>query len=352
MKGIVIRADNLRFAAAAIALGLAPFGTAAPASAGDAAEFYKDRQISWILSTGAGGGYAAAANAFAPYFSAKIPGSPRIVIQTMPGGGGLRAMQHLSTMAAKDGSVIGLVHSGVPLAPLFGFKGANFDPRSFGWIGSLNDAVALCVAWSAAGIRTAADLYTKEFVVGGTGAGSQMETYPRALANLLGMRIKIISGYKSGNDVYLAMERGEVAGRCGGGFTSINATRPNWLPTGKAVVPLLFAFKRIRELPDVPVVMELAKDDRTRRILALMMVPQQMDRPLLVPPGVPGDRLAVLRKAFHAAINDAAFIAEAAKRRVEISEVSGERLESIIAEAYATPPDIVAAVRQATGGGP
>jgi hypothetical protein len=108
----------------------------------------------------------------------------------------------------------------------------------------------------------------------------------------------------------------------------------------------------MRELPDVPVVMELAKDDRTRKILALMMVPQQMDRPLLVPPGVPGNRLAVLRKAFHAAINDAAFIAEAAKRRVEISEVSGERLESIIAEAYATPPDIVAAARMATGGGP
>ncbi len=329
-----------------LAIGLA----APPAHAQDDAEFYKGRQISWILSTGEGGGYTTAANAFLPYFTKHIPGNPRIIVQTMPGAGGLRAMQYLSTQAAKDGSVIGLVHSGVPLAPLFGLKGANFDGRTFGWIGSLNDTVALCVAWSAAGIRTVKDLYEKEFVVGGTGAGSQMETYPQLLARLLGMRVKIISGYKSGNEVYIAMERGEVAGRCGGGFTSINTTRPEWLPSGKAVVPLIFGFKRTRELPDVPVVMELAKDERTRQILALVMAPQQMDRPLLLPPGAPAARLAQLRKAFDAAMNDPAFIEDAARQRIEMAHVGGERLEAIIAEAYKAPPEVVTAAREAMGG--
>lgn len=325
----------------------------APAAvrAQDEAEFYKGRQISWILSTGEGGGYTTAANAFAPYFTKHIPGNPRIVIQTMPGAGGIRAMQYLSTQAAKDGTVIGLVHSGVPLAPLFGLKGANFDPRTFGWIGSLNNTVALCVAWSAAGIRSVKDLYDKEFVVGGTGAGSQMETYPQLLARLLGMRVKIISGYKSGNEVYIAMERGEVAGRCGGGFTSINTTRPDWLPKGKAVVPLIFGFKRTPELPDVPVVMELAKDERTRQILSLVMAPQQMDRPLPVPPGVPAARLAVLRKAFHAAMNDPAFVADVTQQKIEMSEVSGADLEKLIADAYNTPAEVVAAAREAMGGG-
>jgi len=192
-------------------------GLGASASLADPiADFYKGKQINWILSAGAGGGYAAYALTFAPHFSAHIPGNPHIVVQNMPGAGGIRAMLFLQSVAPKDGTTIGLVHSSVPFAPLYGIKGANFDSQKMNWIGSINAAAGICVSWAASGITTWQDLFDKEFIVGGTGAGSQMETMPAMLNKLFGTRIKVISGYKGGNDVYLAMERGEVHGRCGG----------------------------------------------------------------------------------------------------------------------------------------
>ena len=311
------------------------------ASAQEAANFYKGRQISWILSAGEGGGYSTYAKAFAPFFSAHIPGRPAIVVQNMPGAGGLRAMIHLASVANKDGTVIGLVHSGVPLAPLFGIQGATYDPRTIRWIGSLNKADAICVAWASSGIARASDLMTKEFVVGGTGAGSQMEMYPLMLNRLFGTRIKIVSGYKGGNEVYLAMERGEVHGRCGGGLASLNSTRPDWLPGRKVAIPIVFAMERVATLPDVMVAGEFAKDDRTRQMLRLILAPQAMDRPILAPPGTPPERLTILRRAFHLAFGDPGFKAEAQKMGLDIDEISGERIEAIITEAYAMPPDIV-----------
>src|SRR5271170_6488929 len=214
---------------------------AAGAHAQTAAEFYKGRTISWILSAGAGGGYASYAQAFAPYFSAHIPGNPNIVVQNMPGGGGLRAMLYLDAVAPKDGTTLGLVHSSVPFAPLYGTKAASFDPRAMNWIGSIDASTGICVAWHTSGINTWQDLLAKPFVVGGTGAGAQMETIPNLLNKLFGTRIKIISGYKGGNDIYLAMERGEVQGRCGGLISSIRATRPDWFPQNKVNVPIQIA---------------------------------------------------------------------------------------------------------------
>src|SRR5216683_3145852 len=145
------------------------------------------------------------ARTFAPYFSAAIPGKPNIVIQHMPGGGGLRAMNYLFSVAPKDGTTIGLVHSSVPFAPLYGITGAKFDPRRMGWIGSIATSRGICVAWHTAGIASWQDMLDKEFIVGGSGAGSQMETIPAVLNKLFGTRIKVISGYKGGNAIYLAM---------------------------------------------------------------------------------------------------------------------------------------------------
>ena len=230
------------FAAAMLAL-------ASGAASADPADFYKGKQINWILSAGAGGGYSAYALAFAPYFSTHIPGNPHIVVQNMPGAGGIRAMLYLQSVAPKDGTTIGLVHSSVPFAPLYGIKGASFDPRQMNWIGSINAATGICVSWTASGITKWQDLFDKEFIVGGTGAGSQMETMPAMLNKLFGTHIKVISGYKGGNDVYLAMERGEVQGRCGGLISSIKSTRPDWFPQKKVSVPIQIATERDPEFP-------------------------------------------------------------------------------------------------------
>ena len=227
------------FFALAIVVGLDPAARADPI-----ADFYRGRTISWILSAGAGGGYASYALAFAPYFSAHIPGNPAIVIQNMPGGGGIRAMLYLDSVAPKDGTTLGLVHSSVPFAPIYGIKAASFDPRKMNWIGSIDASTGICVAWHESGIATWQDLLDKPFIVGGTGAGSQMETLPVMLDKLFGTKIKVISGYKGGNDIYLAMERGEIQGRCGGLISSINSTRPDWFPQKLVNVPIQIAGTR------------------------------------------------------------------------------------------------------------
>lgn len=328
------------------ALGL--YSVAGAAAADPIADFYKGRQISWILSAGEGGGYSAYARLFAPYFAAHIPGKPEIVIQNMPGAGGIKAMNYLMSVAPKDGTTIGLVHSSVPFAPLYGAAGATFDPRQMHWIGSIATASAICVAWHTAGINNWQDLNNKQLVVGTSGAGSQMETLPAMLNNLFGTKIKIVSGYKGGNDVFLAMERGEISGRCGGLVNSINSTRPDWFPEKKVTVPIQLAMKRDPLFPDVPAIAELAKDKKTKQVLQLIFSPQGMDRPLLAPPGVPADRVAALRAAFNAAMDDPGFIAAAKKQHLDIDKVSGQEVEQIIKNAYALPPDVIKAASAAT----
>ncbi len=317
------------------------------AGADPIADFYKGRTISWILSAGVGGGYASYAQAFAPYFAAHIPGHPSIVVQNMPGGGGLRAMLYLDAVAPKDGTTLGLVHSSVPFAPLYGTKAATFDPRTMNWIGSIDASTGICVAWHTSGIATWQDLLEKPFVVGGTGAGSQMETMPTMLNRLFGTKIKVISGYRGGNDIYLAMERGEIAGRCGGLISSIASTRPDWFAQKKVNVPIQIATARNPLFPDAPAIMELAKDERTRAVLQLVLAPLQMDRPILAPPGTPADRVAALRQAFHDTMTDPGFIAEAAKEHLEIEEVGGAQVAKILDDAFAMPPDIAKAATDA-----
>lgn len=317
------------------------------ASAGDVAEFYKGKQISLILSAGAGGGYASYAQAFAPYLSKYVPGNPNIVVQNMPGAGGLRAIQYFANVAPRDGTVLGLVHSSVPFAPLYGVKGATFDPRQMQWIGSINASTAICVSWTASGITRWKDLFYKTYIVGSTGAGSQMETMPAMINELFGTKIRIVSGYVGGNDVYLAMERGEVHGRCGGLVSSINSTRPDWFPSGKVSVPIAIALDRNPLFPDTPAIFEFAKDDRTRQILKLVLFPLDMDRPILAPPGVPAERVAALKAAFHEAMNDPGFIADARRMNIEIAEVPGDKLHGILDEAFGMPSEVVRDAKKA-----
>ena len=332
------------------ALALALFACVS-ARADPVADFYRGRSINWILSAGAGGGYASYAQAFAPYFAAHIPGNPNIVIQNMPGGGGIRAMLYLNSVAPKDGSTLGLVHSSVPFAPLYGIKAANFDPRRMNWIGSIDASTGICVAWHGSGIATWADMLKKPFTVGSTGAGSQMETMPIMLDNLFGTKIKVIAGYTGGNDIYLAMERGEVQGRCGGLISSIRSTRPDWFPQKKVNVPIQIAAKRNPLFPDSPAIAEFAKDERTKKVLRLVLSPLEMDRPILAPPGVPAERVVALRAAFHAAMNDPGFIAQAEKEGLEIREISGPDVAQILDEAFAMPPEIAKAAQAAMRAG-
>ena len=330
-----------------IVLALALMMLSGVASAQTAEEFYDGRQMRLLLSSDAGGGYASYAISFAPFLSKHLPGNPNIIVDYMPGAGGIRAMNYLYANGEQDGSLIALVHSSVPFAPLYGIDGAQFDSLEMQWLGSMNATSGICVAWHESGVRSWEDLFDKDYFVGGSGAGSQMETLPMMLNKLFGTNIKVISGYRGGNEVYVAMERREVDGRCGTLVSSINSTRPDWFPDQRVYVPVQIAMERDPQFPDSVAIGELAKDDLTRNILKLVLSPMDIDRPFLAPPGVPADRVAALRIAFHAAMNDPGFIAAAASVQIEINETSSERVTEVIAAAYEMPPEVVQAANSA-----
>lgn len=317
------------------------------ARAASAEEFYSGHIVTIFQSAGAGGIYSAYSTAFAPYLEKHIPGNPTIVVDFMPGAGGIRATNFINSNAPKDGSVLGLVHSSVPLAPLYGISAARFDPMELNWIGALSAETGICVAWHESDVKTWDDLFTKDYFVGSTGAGSQMEILPHIINELFGTNITVIPGYTGGADVFVAMERGEVDGRCGAIVSGINATRPNWFSDQLVSVPIQIGLERNPLFPDVPALGEFAKDQHTRDVLELALFPMNMFGLIVAPPGVPEERVAALRAAYHDAMNDPGFIADAARIRIGIAEVDSDYLYQQISRAYAMPPEVVDSVREA-----
>jgi tripartite-type tricarboxylate transporter receptor subunit TctC len=342
----------MRLASIAVAICLAFCLASAPAcaQAQESAPFYRGKTIRIVISTGVAGGYAEYARVIAEHMGRHIAGNPSFIVQSMPGAGGLQAANYLFTQAPQDGTTIGIVHSSVPLAPLWGSKGVRFDTLKFNWLGSLDRVDGMCISWNASPIKTWADMLTKEMTVGSSGAGSQMETYPAILNKLFGTRIKVIAGYKDGVAVYIAMERGELDGRCGGQLTVIKSTRPHWLTERKIQVPILIAQKRSPEFPDTPTVMEFVKDEPTRQQLDLVMLTQGLDRPVMLPPGVPAERVRELRMAFDVTMADGAFRADIERRSLHIDPVPGEEMARAFERAFALPPEIIAGAREMMAG--
>jgi tripartite-type tricarboxylate transporter receptor subunit TctC len=321
-----------------------------PVSAQEAAPFYQGKTIRIVISTGVAGGYAEYARLLADHMGAHIAGRPNFIVQSMPGAGGLLAANYLYAQAPQDGTTFGIVHSSVPLTPLWGNKGVRFDSLKFNWLGSLDRTDGMCIAWHTSPIKTWADMLAHEFTVGSSGAGSQMDTYPAILNRLFGTRLRVIAGYKDGTDVYLAMERGEIDGRCGGQLTVIKSTRPQWLSEHKISVPILIAEKRSAEFPDTPTIMEFVKDEATRQQLDLLMVSQNLDRPVMLPPGVPAGRVEELRHAFDATVTDEAFRADVARKNLHVDPVRGEDMASALARAFSLPGNVIAGAREMMGG--
>lgn len=310
-------------------------------------EFYHGKTISFLVGAGVGGGYDAYARPLARYMGKYIPGNPKIVVQNLEGGGGLRAANHLFNNAARDGSVIGMVQSGTPFAPLLGMDAAKFDATKFIWIGSMNKEGAVCVVWGASRVKKFDDVFVHELLVGGTGAGSQMETFPLMLRNLFGAKMKLVSGYKGGAEIFLAMERGEVEGRCAATLPAIKGLRPNWLAEGRAHVLVQTSLEADPELPGVPNALDFAKNDEQRQVMDMLFAAQGLDRPVFTPPGVPADRLQALREAFARALRDAEFLAEANASQLVLQYVSGDVVAAIVERVHAMPASVREAARRA-----
>ena len=319
-----------------------------PALAQSVADFYKGKTITVYVGYSPGGGYDTYARTLARHIGKHIPGEPTVIVKNRPGAGSLLLTNELYNVLPKDGSVIGIVGRGMPMEPLFGNDKAKFEPAKFNWIGSTNNEVSVCVAWHTSPIKKWEDLLTTEMIVGGTGEGADTDTFPKVMNNVLGTKLKLITGYPGGNDILLAMERGEVDGRCGYSWSSAKSRKADWLKEGKMTVLIQMSTEKHPDMPDVPLIMDLATNDADRAALRLIYARQEFGRPFLAPPDVPADRVKALQAAFMATMEDPDFIADAAKQNLELAPVSGQRVAELIAAVYATPAEVVQRAKEAT----
>jgi len=302
------------------------------------ADFYRGKTIDLMIGYSVGGGYDVYARLIAKHLGKHIPGNPTVTPKNMEGAGSLRLANWLYNVAAKDGHVFGTIGRGTGFDPLLGSKTAQFDGTKFNWIGSANDEVSVCVVWNGRSkVTKFDDLLTQELAVGGTGAAADTDQFPRIINGVLGTKMKIITGYPGGNDVNLALERGEVDGRCGWSWSSVKSTRANWMGEKKITILMQLSLAKHPDLPDVPLIVDLAKNEEQRQILKLIFARQALGRPFLAPPGVPADRVAILRKAFMDTMADKEFLAEADKAQLEITPIAGEQIQKLVTEVYQTP---------------
>ncbi len=320
---------------------MAAVAIVAPAQAQSPADFYKGRNVELDVGYSVGGGYDMYARVLARHIGRHIPGNPTIVVKNMEGAGSLRLANWLYRVAPKDGSVFAIIGRGTGFDPLLGQQAAQFDGTKFNWIGSGNHEVSVCVSYAGStDVTTFSDLRTRDITVGGTAPSADTDQFPKVLNAVLGTRMKIVTGYPGGNDIVLAMERGEVQGRCGWSWSSVKSTHGAFIAEKKLNILVQLSLQKHPELPDVPLVIDLAKTDEQRQILKLIFARQVMGRPFLAPPGVPADRIEALRNAFMETMTDPAFVSDAGMAQIEVNPVAGHALQKLVAEIYATPPDV------------
>ncbi|MFM1814954.1 MAG: hypothetical protein RLZ98_1649, partial [Pseudomonadota bacterium] len=276
-----------------------------------------------------------------------IPGKPDIVPRNRPGAGSTIVTNELYNRYAQDGTAIATFSRGIPTEQLFKTPGVQYDASKMHWLGSLNSEVSTCVSWHTTPINTFEDLKTRGMVVGGTGPGADTDIFPIVLNNVLGTKLKLITGYPGGNDVSFALERGEVEGRCGWSWSSVITTRPSWLKEKKINVLVQLAVNKHPDLAGVPFVMDLAKTEKERQILKLIFAVQLWGRPYAVGPKVPADRVAALRKAFMDTARDPVFVEEMKKRKFDLDVLDGETVQKAVNEMFEIPADVVEAAKQA-----
>jgi tripartite-type tricarboxylate transporter receptor subunit TctC len=318
----------------------------APAWADDVAGFYSGKTITVAIGYSAGGGYDLYARLLARHLGKHIPGEPDIVPQNREGAGSLRAAIYLFNAAPKDGTVIGTFSRSMAVAPLL--NEAPFDATKFTWLGSISTDVNVCTTWNTSPIKTWNDMLEKPFKLGGLGSGADPDIFALMFKNVFGAKIKLVTGYPGTNDVALAMERGEVDGLCGLSWSTMKTRHGDWLAGKKVNIPVQAGLHKEKDIPDVPSVMDLVKTPEQTQIVRLLLASQEMARPFVAPPGIPDDRKRALIEAFAATVTDPDFLAEAARMKADVDLVSAAAIESLLADVYKTPKDVVAKAAKAT----
>jgi tripartite-type tricarboxylate transporter receptor subunit TctC len=319
---------------------LAALAIAGATPAAAQADVFAGKNVQMIIGFGPGGGYDLWARTLGRHLGRHLPGNPNVVPQNMPGAGSYTAASYIFNIAPKDGSALGIIARDAALGPLTGASGARFDPTRLSWIGTPTKETNVCIAFHTAPVKTVQDLYDKQLILGDTGPGTGTRSYPKVLNDVLGMKFKLVGGFPSSAEVFLAMERGEVEGICES-LDSIKNRRPDWIPTGKVVILFQGGGQPNPELKGVPFVLDLARTAEQKQTIEFLYAGQGIGRPFVAPPDLPPERLKMLRDAFNATMKDAEFVAETKKSKLELEPEDGEHLAALIAKIYATPKPIV-----------
>jgi tripartite-type tricarboxylate transporter receptor subunit TctC len=287
-----------------------------------------------------GGGYDMWGRVVAAHIGAHLPGNPMVTPQNMPGAGSYRAANYIYNVAPKDGTTMGIIARDAALGPLTGEVGAQFDATKFSWLGAPAIETNVCIAYHTAAVKTAHDLTEKELILGDNGPGTGTHSYPLALNAILGFKFRLVGGYPSSAEVFLAMERGEVQGICES-LDSIKVRRPDWIANGTVSVLFQGGIQPNTDLPNVPFIVDLAQRPEDKQAIEFLYAGQGIGRPFVAPPDLPPGRLKMLRDAFDATMTDPEFLAEARLRKLIVDPEDGEHLEALIRKTYATPKPII-----------
>ena len=304
-------------------------------------EFYKGKQVTLIIGSGAGGGYDLYARALARHMGRHIPGNPQIVPKNLSTAGGVVASNALYNQVDKDGLTFGALTTGNLVDPLFGNPKATYEPLKFNWIGSLGKLEKICGTWYTHPVKTIDDMRKHEVLIGGTGATSDSAVFPKVMNALIGTKLKVVQGYEPGPSLELSVEKGETEGICGISWSTLKASHPEWIRGNKLNVVLQMGLTRLPDLPNVPSAIDLVSNEEDRQVLELILIPQEMGRPYVAPPGVPADRLAALRRAFEETWKDPEYLAEAQRLQMEIEPMTGAEMQKMLETAYGRPRRIV-----------
>jgi tripartite-type tricarboxylate transporter receptor subunit TctC len=312
----------------------------APAHAQSVAQFYSGKSITMAIGFAPGGGYDLYGRLVARHLGKHIPGNPQIVPQNMPGAGSMRAAQHLYSVAPKDGTAIATFGRQMGITPLLN-PAAKYDGTKFTWLGSVTNEVSTCVTWKTSKVRVWNDLLKHSVTFAGDGPGADPDVFANLYNNVFGTKIKIVAGYRGTNPMILAMERGEVEGLCGLSWSTIKARHMKWFKEKSINVLIQAALKKEPDIINVPLALDLAKTEDQRQVLKVFLYGQEMARPFAAPPGIPGDRKAALTAAFDKMLKDPEFLAEIRKLNLDLNPISGQAIDRMLRELYATPKAVL-----------
>ena len=322
---------------------LASAMTACAGARADAiADFYHGKTMQMIIATSPGGDYDTRGRLLARHMARLIPGEPNIVPQNMPGGVGIAAANHLANAAPRDGTILHMLMQNMPAHQAIGGQGVKFDTRKLIFVGNTTDTPNVINSWYTTGITSIEQVKTQELVVGAAGTATPAAYYPAALNAMAGTKFKIVAGYPGGNDVNLAMEKGEVGGRGSNSWASYKSLNPKWIAEGKIHILVQIGLQRAKDLPNVPLLFELASNESDRDVLRFISADTAISRAAVTTPDVPTERVTALRKAFMDTMKDAQFLAEASKMGIDISPRSGEDSQAVADKIVAAPPEVVA----------